>query len=111
MELEAKSLMPITKVIKTFTDKAQARAAEGIVIATARQLGFDLLNVMTRHHADETRAKMSRSHGGRTVVDETGMVFESAEDAARFHGINSGGVSAVLRGKCRTFKGRTFRFA
>jgi hypothetical protein len=107
--LEARGLKPIPKAIKTYNTRA-AHAAEGGLIATGRQLGFDLLNGMTAGHSHWTRMLMSRAHGGRPIADEDGRVFASADDAARFQGISSAGVSAVLHGRCKRFKRHTFRY-
>lgn len=44
----------------------------------------------------------------RVLCVETGDIYESLMDCERALGINHGGVSAVLRGKCKTFKGYHF---
>ena len=60
--------------------------------------------------SDDTRAKMSRSRGGRPFVDGTGRMFNTTREAGKALGISHGCVSSVLKGEQKQHRGHVFRF-
>ena len=58
----------------------------------------------------ENRIRISRSKGGRPVIDENGVRYETQKEAAQQLGIYASEVHAVVHGKRKTAKGHTLRF-
>lgn len=63
-----------------------------------------------REHSREHVINQARSRGGKPLMDETGQIFQTQADAARFHGITQGSVSSVLIGKSTHAKGHVFAY-
>lgn len=68
-----------------------------------------------KHWTEETKKKMKNSHNKITVkvfdkktLDFVGE-FESMREAARFLNISSGGISSVIKGKQKSYKGYIFK--
>lgn len=57
-----------------------------------------------------TREAMRDSHGGRRVVDEAGVIYLGASDAARQLGLNRGSVSRAARHPGYKVDGHSFRY-
>lgn len=94
----------------------------------ARLLANPLRPMLGKKHSLESREKMSKTHKARGLTErqiqgnarrrvpvmcvDDGRVFSSVKDAAlafAHEGLTQNGVFDVIRGKCRTHKGRVFK--
>lgn len=60
--------------------------------------------------SDDMKLRMSRAKGGRRIVDESGVVYLGASDAAKRLGLSPGGVSRAAKTGGRA-GAHTFRYA
>ena len=67
------------------------------------------------HHSHETRKKMSESHKGKTakavVCVETGILYSSVTEAAKYIGVTQSAISNVVRGAQKTAGGYHWKYA
>jgi hypothetical protein len=102
---------PQIRVVHQYESRDDAFADEAELIRAFATV-CPLVNLVEGgRHARASRLRMSRAHGGRAVLVDGVHRFESAQAAAEHFGINKRGISAVLRGRRRTFKGHTFKYA
>lgn len=56
------------------------------------------------------REKLSRAHGGKPFVDQSGRRYETIQGAARDLGLSPGHICSVLKGKRKSTGGYVFRY-
>lgn len=76
-------------------------------------VGLERMRIAARKRQEDPkrRIQISRSQGGRPIVDQHGRRYETTAEAARIHGLSSGTLHQVLNGQRRHTHGFVFRYA
>ena len=76
----------------------------------------ELNSMYGKHHTEETKKRISEANKGkyygkstRVICIETGDIFESINQAAKFYGVNINGIYVALDKENRTCKGYHFK--
>jgi hypothetical protein len=61
-------------------------------------------------HTEETRTRMSKSHGGRRILDQFGNMYENVSCASRALILPTSNICAVLKKRLKKTGGYIFRY-
>jgi len=64
-----------------------------------------------RSFSAETREKISKAHGGKSIIDSNGVVYPTIAEAARRLKLQESNINAVIKGRARQTGGYTFKYA
>ena len=114
------------KISRSHKERLKNEEARAVLVTRAKAMGvsrrgakhttntIEKMSIAHSHPREawsaENRIKISRGKGGRPVIDENGIRYETQKEAARQLGIGQSDVHKVVHGKRKTAKGHTLRF-
>lgn len=126
-------LKPEVFVLESLESREATREAEQFWIEVLKSWGFQLTNKTRggdglwgfKHSlssktkmrkpkgplSHDTRLAMSRSRGGRSIVDQNGTRYETAIEATQVLGLDRAHIYKVLKGTRKSVKGYSFTYA
>jgi hypothetical protein len=113
---ETKQLLRESRLKQDLTKLYSKEARQKISDSSSRPENLENLRNIHKKlrgvpRTDEVRQAISKTKGGRPIVDQNGVVYQNQADAVRKLNLNSSHhISCVLKGKRKTVKGFTFTY-
>jgi hypothetical protein len=108
---------PILEVVEEYETATLLNEAECFWIDQFRALGFDLVNhtaggegQVGLKHTEDTKLRISRARGGRSVQDQFSRVYPTVSAAAQAHNLHQGNVWAIVNGRAKSIRGLAFTY-